>query len=183
MPRGVVTKYDPERGFGFIRSRDYPTDIFVHVTDLPGRVELQPGQRVEFEVETGDRGMRAVRVKLGRRGLSPTKAAALGLGLILGLITYGMHRAGLTWVGGLFAGINALTFGVYAWDKHRAGQDQRRVPEALLLGFAFLGGSPGAVVAMKLLHHKTSKPSFLGPFLFIVGLQVVVCMALWYRSM
>ena len=154
----------------------------MHVTDLPGRVEIQPGQRVEFEVETGERGMRAVRVTLGRRGLSPTKTAALGLGFVMGLITYGLHRVGLTWVGGLFAGINALTFGIYAWDKREAGREHRRVPEIVLLGLALAGGSPAAAVAMKLFHHKTRKPSFLGPFLTIVGLQVVAGLALWYRG-
>ena len=183
MPRGVVTKFETDRGFGFIRSVDYPTDIFVHISDLPGRVVLCPGQRVEFEVEHGDRGMRAVQVKVGRRGVSPTMATALGLGLVLGAVAYGLHSVGLTWVGGLFAGINAVTFGVYAWDKHEAGVQRRRVPEAVLLGLALLGGSPAAAVAMKLLRHKTRKPSFLGAFFTIIVLQVAAGLALWYRKM
>ncbi len=183
MPRGVISKFERDRGFGFIRSADYLTDVFVHISDLPGRAELRAGQRVEFEVEEGDRGLRAVRVKtLGMRGLSPKMSAGLGLGLVLGVLAYGLHRAGLTWVGGVLVGINAVTFGVYAWDKRKAVAEHRRVPEAVLLGLALLGGSLGAGVAMKLLRHKTRKPSFLVPFFIIMGLQVVAVSAFWYRG-
>lgn len=173
MPKGVVTQFDAERGFGFIRSADFPSDIFVHVTEIPGHKGIQPGQRVEFDVEHGDRGMRAVRVKLGATGLSPLSASAFGLGFLLVLLGFAFHKAGLSVQGGLFAGLNVLAFGLYTWDKHQAGAGRRRVPEAVLLGFAAIGGSIGAAVAMKALHHKTSKPKFWIPFVLIVVLQVV----------
>lgn len=68
--------------------------------------------------------------------------------------------------------VNLLALLLYGYDKAIAGGEQRRVPEATLLGIALIGGSPGAFVAMVLFRHKTSKPAFLVPFALIVALQV-----------
>ena len=41
-----------------------------------------------------------------------------------------------------------LTFALFAYDKHLATYGKFRVPEAVLLLFAFLGGAFGAFCAM-----------------------------------
>ena len=58
----------------------------------------------------------------------------------------------------LLAGIATLL--VYGLDKRNAILHRYRVPERLLLGMSFVGGSFGAVTAMYLFHHKTRKPVF-----------------------
>ncbi len=63
MPHGVVKRYERNSGFGFIET-EQGSDMFVHHTGLVGREFLLPGQRVEFEVETSDRGPRAVNVRV-----------------------------------------------------------------------------------------------------------------------
>ena len=55
---------------------------------------------------------------------------------------------------------SALAFVLFGWDKLMAKKHRRRVPEAALLGCAFLGGSAGAALGMALFHHKTRKPLF-----------------------
>ena len=55
-----------------------------------------------------------------------------------------------------------------------AGLASRRVPEASLFTLAFLGGTLGAFVAMRLLRHKTVKPSFRIMFWLIVAAQAVL---------
>ena len=50
---------------------------------------------------------------------------------------------------------------------------------ALVLGFALLGGSPGALLAMGLFRHKTAKPTFRRAMGGIVAAQLV---ALWFLS-
>lgn len=70
----------------------------------------------------------------------------------------------------LFA-INVLAFFLYASDKHRACYDKRRIPEALLLGLAILGGAYGAGCGMLLFRHKTLHRSFL--------ITIPICLVIW----
>lgn len=64
MPSGVVKKFDPERGFGFIKPDDGGRDVFLHVSALRplGLGEAQERSRVDYEVEQGDRGPRATNI-------------------------------------------------------------------------------------------------------------------------
>ncbi len=52
-----------------------------------------------------------------------------------------------------FTIINAVAIAAYGWDKLCAIRKWGRVPELTLLGIAAIGGSVGALVAMKLFHH------------------------------
>jgi CspA family cold shock protein len=61
---GTVKWFNASKGFGFI-SRDGGEDVFVHHSAIQseGYRQLEEGQRVEFEVETGPKGLKAVNVK------------------------------------------------------------------------------------------------------------------------
>ena len=64
MPTGKVKWYDADKGFGFL-TRDDGGEVFVHSTALPaGSAALRPGQRVEFGVAEGRRGVQALQVRL-----------------------------------------------------------------------------------------------------------------------
>ena len=65
MGKGTIRRLMRERGYGFITTED-GKDIFFHRTALRGlRFDsLKEGQSVEFEVETGPKGPRAVEVRL-----------------------------------------------------------------------------------------------------------------------
>jgi uncharacterized membrane protein YsdA (DUF1294 family)/cold shock CspA family protein len=179
MASGVVVSFDLRRGFGFIRSREYREDLFVHVEAVDGRVPLKTGQRVEFVAQPSDRGLRATRVVPGRVGLSPTMSAAGFLIAVLIAVTAGLHKVGLGWIGAYLGAIGVATWAVFAWDKRQAGLDGRRVPESVLLGLSLLGGSPVAVVAMFVLRHKSRKRSFQAKFAAVVIAQVVALAAWW----
>lgn len=69
--------------------------------------------------------------------------------------------------------INALTFCAFWWDKVAARKGQWRVPESRLLWLALIGGSLGAVLAQRLLHHKTRKEPFRTQLMLICALHVV----------
>mgnify|MGYP003299810685 CR=1 FL=1 len=68
----------------------------------------------------------------------------------------------------------------YAIDKLFARMGVWRIPEAVLLLVAFLGGSSGALAAMNLFHHKTSKRWFtLGIPLMQIGHIVLLVVMLY----
>lgn len=108
-----------------------------------------------------------------RRGhASPARRYATWLGAgALGLTVAALFV--LPPLGAWLVAINVLTFGVYGYDKRIAGSDIVRVPEAVLLGLALIGGSPGALLGMQLFNHKTRKGSFRAIYWAIVAVQVV----------
>jgi CspA family cold shock protein len=62
MPTGTVKWFNASKGYGFIRPDDGGNDVFVHVTavEQAGLRSLIEGQRLNFESETGQRGLKAV---------------------------------------------------------------------------------------------------------------------------
>ena len=56
--------------------------------------------------------------------------------------------------------INVATFITYGIDKLKAKRSKWRIREASLLLLAVLGGSIGALLGMKVWHHKTMHKKF-----------------------
>ncbi len=51
--------------------------------------------------------------------------------------------------------MSCIAFGFYVKDKACAKKGAWRVPEKVLLSLGFFGGAIGALLAMKLVRHKT----------------------------
>jgi cold shock protein len=68
MPQGTVKMFKMDKGFGFIAPDEGGNDVFVHVSELEktGLFDLNPGEKVTFEVEPDQRSgkPRAVNVHL-----------------------------------------------------------------------------------------------------------------------
>ena len=60
---GTVKFFNTSKGYGFITNDETGNDIFVHVTSLDG-VELNEGDKVEYEEEEGRKGMVAANVRV-----------------------------------------------------------------------------------------------------------------------
>jgi len=60
--KGKVKMFNAARGFGFITGDD-GKDVYVHTSDIDGGAALAIGDSVEYEVEAGERGPRAKKVK------------------------------------------------------------------------------------------------------------------------
>lgn len=60
---GTVKWFNASKGYGFIERESGP-DVFVHFTAIQsdGYRSLQEGQRVEFTVEQGPKGLQAANV-------------------------------------------------------------------------------------------------------------------------
>ena len=56
--------------------------------------------------------------------------------------------------------VNMVAFAVYGIDKRKAQKDRWRIPESTLLLLAFFGGAMGALLGMRVFHHKTKHWKF-----------------------
>ena len=65
MATGTVKYFNTTKGFGFITPEGGGADVFVHATavELAGMSALAEGQRVSFEVETDQKGSKAVKLR------------------------------------------------------------------------------------------------------------------------
>lgn len=83
-----------------------------------------------------------------------------------------MHPGGDVLYFGFLLLANSAAFFLFADDKARATLGAYRVSEFRLLLLAAFGGSIGAVLAQRLIRHKTRKQPFADMLLLIVGLQL-----------
>jgi uncharacterized membrane protein YsdA (DUF1294 family) len=70
--------------------------------------------------------------------------------------------------------INVVTFIVYGVDKLKAKQGSWRISEATLLILAVIGGSIGALLGMKIWHHKTMHKKFKYGLPLILLVQIAL---------
>ncbi|MED5268911.1 MAG: cold-shock protein [Candidatus Neomarinimicrobiota bacterium] len=64
--KGTVKFFNEKKGYGFITKED-GNDVFVHFTSIESEDDfktLKEGQAVEFDIESDDRGDKAVNVKV-----------------------------------------------------------------------------------------------------------------------
>lgn len=66
LVNGTVKWFNSEKGYGFIEQENGGKDVFVHYRNINntgyGRVSLNDGQKVTFEVGNGEKGLQAENV-------------------------------------------------------------------------------------------------------------------------
>ena len=70
--------------------------------------------------------------------------------------------------------INVITFFLYGIDKMKAQRSKWRIPEAVLLGLAVIGGTIGALFGMRVWNHKTKHKIFKYGLPLLLLLQILL---------
>ena len=183
----TVTIWKDDRGFGFIQPDDGGDRIFVNVKDFAqGLARPAVGDPVRFRTEIDPSGKpRAVsvsppgmtaltapipRVKLRRPELLGWFAVLAFVPLVVALMAFFELSV---WVGVSYLVLSIACFVAYAVDKSAAVTGEWRVSETRLLVLGLLGGWPGAVIAQRVLRHKTRKVAFLSIFWVTVAVNVI----------
>lgn len=197
---GVITTWNRDRGFGFIRPDDGAADVFLHVRGVARGMDIpEAGSRVEYELETTPEGKTRARNTMPsglsardrRRATSPgPRASAFGFVAILAFLVLYLIVAAVWsppyWAPAVYIGTSAAAFLVYGIDKAAAREGAWRTSESTLIVLGLIGGWPGAIVAQQLLRHKTRKVSFQTLFWVSVVVNVVVFVALsspWFSRL
>ena len=180
--RGRVSRWDDDKGFGFITSEASTNSIFVHIKAFrpQGRRPVQ-GEEVSYTLGEDDHGKpRADKARYSdshshhdaRRNGPGIAPVVFTLAFIAALVV-AAQCGRMAWLVAIVYGImRVATFLIYARDKHSARKSGWRTPESTLFFTGLLGGWPGALAAQRMLHHKSGKRPFLRAFWVTVDLNI-----------
>ena len=88
-----------------------------------------------------------------------------------------VRTALLVWL----AGVNVVTFALYGIDKAKARRGAWRISEKMLFLLPLLGGSIGALLGMRVFHHKTKHWYFVWGIPAILLVQLALAAYLLLR--
>jgi uncharacterized membrane protein YsdA (DUF1294 family)/cold shock CspA family protein len=180
--QGKITRWDDEKGFGFISWHGDGSSTFVHIKAFD-RTSRRPkvGDIVSYAIAKGTNGKsRAEKVRFsdqpkrhssGRRQNGPLPVMFAILFVCFLFLSASFNRISWMVVVAYFAA-SLVTFVAYAWDKSSARLGYWRTTEASLHLMGLVGGWPGALAGQRLLRHKSSKQEFLSAFWITVFLNV-----------
>lgn len=185
--QGTVVKWVEDKDFGFITPSDGSPDLFVHLEFFVHQDRRpQIGDTLSFNVATNAEGKRRAERVLFADERDPRRwdrlldtlyslVAVAFLGGVGALVSTKKLAPAFLF---LYIGISLLTFLLYWRDKVKANRDEWRIAEQTLHGFSLLGGWPGALMAQRLLHHKSRKRSF--QVVFIATVILNLALVSWY---
>jgi CspA family cold shock protein len=66
MPTGIVKWFNNAKGYGFVTPDEGEQDVFVHFSaiEMDGYKTVKEGQKVQFEVNEGPKGLHAANVMM-----------------------------------------------------------------------------------------------------------------------
>jgi uncharacterized membrane protein YsdA (DUF1294 family)/cold shock CspA family protein len=178
--QGKITTWKDAQGFGFITPNGGGPAVFVHIKSFADR-GIRPAidDIVTYHLAANEKGQpRAESVAFARHPASRDTAPRSGKGPLIATGGFLVLLAAFVLIGklpalilGLYLGVSTIAFIAYWLDKSAARNNQRRTPEKTLHMLALAGGWPGALLAQKVLKHKSKKESFQAAFKFTVAVN------------
>ena len=166
---GTITKWNEEKGFGFITPKSGGKQIFIHINEFSRRHKRPTeGLSVNFDRTTDSRGRNCATNVYPLKGHRKTTRADSQLKFsiiftstfiaVVGLLA-AIDRLPLVFPGAYII-LSVVAFALYKKDKAAAEWDEWRIPENTLHFVSIIGGWPGALIAQNLLRHQSRKLSF-----------------------
>ncbi|HAH49714.1 cold shock and DUF1294 domain-containing protein [Gimesia sp.] len=178
--QGKITRWDDEKGFGFISSQDDENTVFVHISAFSHTARRpEAGDPVSYETAHEENGKtRAEKVRFADQSVGKRLRSAPAVSftvMFVGFLLVSVYFNRISWlVLIVYFVASCITFFAYAWDKSAAQRGKWRTAESTLHFMALAGGWPGALAAQRLLRHKSSKHNFLLVYWITVFLNVAV---------
>lgn len=172
--KGIITSWNDEKGFGFITPNKGEKQVFIHIKSINNRSKQRPetGQRVSYTLSTDKLGRVCAEdsVLSSGRFLSITSLlirsipilSSVSFFAVVGLAVYMTKIPPFILV--FYILFSFITFIMYAVDKSAARKGNWRTKETSLHLLSLVGGWPGALLAQKLVRHKTRKQPFVTIF-------------------
>lgn len=189
--RGRIADWKDDRGFGFIEPESGGQRLFFHISGTYGAARPIVGTEVLYELSKSPDGrLRAVSVapvaaRLAQKRSNPAQIksegkwqqpkwlwipAILVFPMLWWLTKVGKAPLALLWI---FGGASVLTYIFYWLDKRAAESGTWRTSEQTLQMCALFCGWPGALLAQRILPHKSSKWSFQRDFWVMVVVNII----------
>jgi uncharacterized membrane protein YsdA (DUF1294 family)/cold shock CspA family protein len=182
--QGKITSWKDDQGFGFITPNGGGDRVFLHISAFSNTRRRPVGDEiVTYELGADrQRGPRALNVVFVGKRAQGSRSSGAGSGSMVFAGLFLIVVAGAVLAGrlpslvlALYAGASAVAYFAYARDKSAARENRWRTEENTLHVLALAGGWPGALLAQRILRHKSKKKSFQLMFWTTV---VVNCAAL-----
>lgn len=166
---GTISKWNDEKGFGFITPEIGTGKIFVHISNF-SKDHKRPveGLNVSYRTSKDSRGKSYATEVMPIRG--HRKVTKADKQLFFSVIVSTIFFATITSLVAIsqiplfilvaYFFLSAAAFGLYKKDKSAAQWDEWRTPESTLHFISLIGGWPGALLAQNKLRHKSNKISF-----------------------
>ena len=180
--QGRLTRWNDDKGFGFIKPAAGGEDVFAHISAYKGRGRPAGNAQVDYQLGSDKQNRPcAIRFRV-KGGGSSTSTASIGVWIsllialgVIGGLGVAWRQDGLPWMlPAAYLGMSLLAFLSYWTDKQAAKRGAWRIAESTLHLMELACGWPGALLAQRLLRHKTRKTSYQVTFWCAVLLNIGV---------
>lgn len=173
--QGKIANWKDDQGFGFVTPNGRNEKAFVHIKAFADRSRRPvDGDLVTYELVMDDKGrFRADDIRFsGAKVMSATASGSSSgsFGIIFTALFYCflLLAAVMAWIPLailiLYHAASAIAFLAYALDKEAAKNKRWRTKESTLHMLGLVGGWPGALLAQKIIRHKSRKQEFQAVF-------------------